>query len=258
MAAGTRCWKEMPQCNAYFEREVSERGLQRTVVHAEPGDAVFWHCHLLQRRRTHRRPFPARGLDVRWLPIIGADLVCVRGTSVNFCRDSCSINGITTISTIPTPRPWPKAPQPTANIEEAQAPMEPSSQAGVSSDESLIHPSFDTWNIDEETLEQVEARIHDGVPIGKLRARAEGYVKTIQKLFPDAAPPPGCRAMEIGSGVGYIMEAFQNRFQPAELIGLDVAPGMVHKAVERLQRDQVDSSNITFWVYDGNYISHRR
>ena len=38
---------EMDACRAYFERELERRGISRVLVHAKPGDVVFWHCHLL-------------------------------------------------------------------------------------------------------------------------------------------------------------------------------------------------------------------
>jgi ubiquinone/menaquinone biosynthesis C-methylase UbiE len=41
------------------------------------------------------------------------------------------------------------------------------------------------------------------------------------------------------------------RFHPARIIGLDVAPAMVEHAKARLRRDRVDTSNWSFEVYDG-------
>ena len=118
----------------------------------------------------------------------------------------------------------------------------------------LSHRSFDTWDIKHESLEQVEARIHDGVPPADLHARAKGYASGVGRYFPFAQPSKGAAMMEIGSGVGYILEAMLNRYKPSRLIGLDVAPGMLEKAKERLRRDDVKGEAIEFLLYDGKTI----
>ena len=114
-----------------------------------------------------------------------------------------------------------------------------------------MHTAFETWNHPGESLESVEARIHDGVPLHKLKDRAQGYLTTIYSLFPQAAPRHTDTVLEIGPGVGYIMQASMERFKPARIIGLDVAPAMVEHAKARLKRDRVDTSNWSFEVYDG-------
>src|SRR4051794_33214898 len=105
-----------------------------------------------------------------------------------------------------------------------------------------MHTAFKIWDQAEESLESVEARIHDGVPLDKLHDRANGYLNTMYTLFPQAAPKHGDVALEVGPGVGYIMQAVMNRFGPAEIIGLDVAPAMVAHAQARLKRDRVDTA----------------
>ena len=110
--------------------------------------------------------------------------------------------------------------------------------------------AFKTWDRPEETLAAVERRIHDGVPLGTLRARAEWYVRNLSTLFPSAVPREGGVILEIGSGVGYIMEAANKRFRPSRIIGLDVAPAMVERAKERLARDNI-AMPAEFLVYDG-------
>ena len=79
-----------------------------------------------------------------------------------------------------------------------------------------LHVAFEIWNDKRESLESVEARIHDGVPIDRLHDRAHGYLNTIYTLFPYAAPKSSDVAMEIGPGVGYIMQAVMSRFAPAD------------------------------------------
>ena len=113
------------------------------------------------------------------------------------------------------------------------------------------HAAFETWNQSSESLESIEARIHDGVPLDKLHDRANGYLNTLFTLFPHAAPSRKDVAVEIGPGVGYIMEAVMNRFRPARIVGLDVAPAMIEHAKARLRRDRVDTSNWSFEAYDG-------
>src|ERR1039458_2399902 len=114
-----------------------------------------------------------------------------------------------------------------------------------------MHPAFRTWNHIEESVEQAERRIHDGVPLEGLHARADSYVKTLYTLHPRAIPNPTDIMMEIGPGVGYIMEAVARRYSPAQIIGLDVAPAMIEHAKHRLGRDGVDTSRMVFQSYDG-------
>jgi protein-L-isoaspartate O-methyltransferase len=116
--------------------------------------------------------------------------------------------------------------------------------------------AFKAWNQAAASLEDVEMRIHDGVPREMLRPRATAYVDSLAAHFPHAMPRPGGRVVEIGSGVGYIMEAAQRRFQPRSLVGVDVAPAMVAKARRRLARDGA-SIPPRFVVYDGVTIPMR-
>ncbi len=83
-----------------------------------------------------------------------------------------------------------------------------------------------------------------------LHARADAYLDSLNLHFPDAMPHHGSVVMEVGSGVGYIMEAVHRRFQPGSLIGLDVAPYMAANAQRRLNRDKV-MMPAHFIIYDG-------
>jgi ubiquinone/menaquinone biosynthesis C-methylase UbiE len=114
-----------------------------------------------------------------------------------------------------------------------------------------LHPAFETWDDAAESLESVERRIHDGVALDQLRQRARGYVETMYSLFPQAQPKAADTVCEIGSGVGYIMEAVRERCHPARIIGLDVAPAMIEHARARLARDGVDATGMEFECYDG-------
>jgi SAM-dependent methyltransferase len=119
-----------------------------------------------------------------------------------------------------------------------------------------MHPSFETWDIETESLESIENRIHDGVPREALQARARGYIDTFSRFFPWSLPEPGARILEIGSGLGYIMQAAAERLSPADVTGLDVASNMIAKAKQRLARDGIEDSRFDFGVYDGLTIPY--
>jgi ubiquinone/menaquinone biosynthesis C-methylase UbiE len=117
--------------------------------------------------------------------------------------------------------------------------------------QTVPHVAFDTWEARGETLESVEARIHDGVPAADLRARAVGYLQTLETFFDEARPKEGARILEIGTGVGYVLEAVLGRYAPSKVIGLDIAQGMIDLAKQRFERDGVDTSAVEFIHYDG-------
>lgn len=114
-----------------------------------------------------------------------------------------------------------------------------------------MHAAFKAWDRAAEPLEVTELRIHDGVQARGLRERGQWYVKTLHQLFPWASPEPGAVALEIGSGLGYVMQAALEQFAPRRLIGLDVAPSMIEKAKARLLRDGVTDARLEFVLYDG-------
>jgi SAM-dependent methyltransferase len=118
-------------------------------------------------------------------------------------------------------------------------------------DREHSHPAFRTWEARDESLTAVESRIHDGVPREQLHRRADEYLDIFEALFPESRPPPGARLMEVGPGVGYIMEAALRRYSPKKIVGLDIAAGMIEKAQQRLERDGVDVRAIEFVHYDG-------
>lgn len=118
----------------------------------------------------------------------------------------------------------------------------------------LIHSTrrsaaFKTWEA-SESLEEAEIRIHDGAPHEMLHTRADAYLDSLERHFPYAMPRAGSLVLEIGSGVGYIMQAAHRRFQPRSLIGLDISPGMAANARRRLSRDGV-MIPAHFVIYDG-------
>jgi ubiquinone/menaquinone biosynthesis C-methylase UbiE len=121
-----------------------------------------------------------------------------------------------------------------------------------------MHDAFKIWDLAAEPLEVTERRIHDGVSgADALLERGRRYVGHLADFFPWAVPPPGAVAMEIGSGVGWVMQAALERFVPRYLIGLDVAASMAAKARARLTRDGVADPRLSFLLYDGMSVPLR-
>jgi ubiquinone/menaquinone biosynthesis C-methylase UbiE len=108
-----------------------------------------------------------------------------------------------------------------------------------------------TWDRENETLAQAEGRIHDG--FADLVQRADQRISIINDLFPNAIPRvANAQIMEIGGGVGYIMEALGRHLDHANTDGwrifdLDIAEHMMAKAKLRLG----DDSRFGFIHYDG-------
>ncbi len=121
-----------------------------------------------------------------------------------------------------------------------------------------MHDAFKVWDLAAEPLEDTERRIHDGASGGgALLERGRRYVGHLAEFFPWAVPAPGAVAMEIGSGVGWVMQAAMERFAPRCLIGLDVAASMAAKARARLARDGAADPRLSFLLYDGMSIPVR-
>jgi ubiquinone/menaquinone biosynthesis C-methylase UbiE len=107
------------------------------------------------------------------------------------------------------------------------------------------------WNQHGKSISDVEAFIHDNHPMDRLHERAEGLFGLVCSHFPWAVPRPGSVVLEVGSGVGYIIQAALKRVEPSRIIGLDVADGMIQKAKDRLTRDGATDPRIEFVHYDG-------
>jgi ubiquinone/menaquinone biosynthesis C-methylase UbiE len=111
------------------------------------------------------------------------------------------------------------------------------------------------WNNPSESLDSVNRRIHDGAPLEALAARGQWYVDQIFGLFPYAHLKDGASVMEIGSGVGYIMEAMDKGARArgitlGKIMGLDVAEHMLERAMSRLSGNPIFS----FIHYDGLHV----
>jgi ubiquinone/menaquinone biosynthesis C-methylase UbiE len=99
----------------------------------------------------------------------------------------------------------------------------------------------------EATLEDLNARIHDGVPLDKLQPRAAGYRDTMfEILYPQARPRAGDLVVEFGSGVGWVMEAVSGRYDVGRIVGLDISAATIARARERWPDPRA-----SFVQYDG-------
>jgi SAM-dependent methyltransferase len=114
-----------------------------------------------------------------------------------------------------------------------------------------MEDAFKTWDQAGETLESVEARIHDGVPLDKLHERAGGYARRVLKAAPWLSVKGDDTIVEVGPGVGYIMQAVAERSGARVVTGLDVAPSMIAHARARLVRDGLSPERFRFEHYDG-------
>jgi 2-polyprenyl-3-methyl-5-hydroxy-6-metoxy-1,4-benzoquinol methylase len=90
-----------------------------------------------------------------------------------------------------------------------------------------------TW-VQPSGLDALNRRIHDGVPVEHLAERAaERRDLCFEELFPYARPAEGAKVLELGPGVGWIMEAMLERYPIAEIVGLDVSEVMIEAAQQR-------------------------
>jgi SAM-dependent methyltransferase len=101
--------------------------------------------------------------------------------------------------------------------------------------------------------------IHDGV-MGEegLNQRGDSYIRLLFDPYPDLKLKPNFRALEIGSGVGYIMQALARYGYsygvPADcIIGLDIAAPMLEKAKARVG----SGPPFEFLHYDGVHVPLR-
>lgn len=100
------------------------------------------------------------------------------------------------------------------------------------------------------TLDGLNRRIHDGVPLQELGERAADRRDTFfELLFPYARPGKGAKVLELGPGVGWIMQAMLDRYPIGEIVGLDVSPVMIEQAQERWHDDRAK-----YVLYDGLHV----
>lgn len=108
-----------------------------------------------------------------------------------------------------------------------------------------------------EPLQETSRRIHDGADgVSKLQERAIWYVEQLLfGNFPQSLPSAEANILEIGSGLGWIMEAMNEYLcgldsPPKTITGLDIAPNMLAKARLRLGQ----RAPFAYQSYDGIHV----
>lgn len=100
----------------------------------------------------------------------------------------------------------------------------------------MEHPQIRLWRQDAD-LATLQRTLHDDVPPDpkSLMRRARSYRDTLfRDLYPNAAPAAGSRVLEVGPGVGWIMQAMVEGFpQIKSITGLDVSPTVAREARRR-------------------------
>jgi SAM-dependent methyltransferase len=106
-----------------------------------------------------------------------------------------------------------------------------------------------------ETLRDLNRRIHDGVGLEKLYERAASYHHNFfARLFPGTSPGPGSSVLDVGSGVGWPLQALIDRIPGVFVTGLDISEVMAERAKERLSslpNAERYLSASRFQLYDG-------
>jgi len=103
-----------------------------------------------------------------------------------------------------------------------------------------------TWE-KEDPLYILNIRLHDGVKKDQLWDRAINRRDILfTQCFPEAQPAPGARILEIGSGVGWIMQAVLDGYPESHITGLDISMNCMRMARKRWQDPRA-----SFVQYDG-------
>lgn len=230
---------EMPACRAYIEDEIAKRGLKRETFLGKKGDVFIWHCQLLHGGSHIVVPAKTRKSLVTHFwgksSVSSGELSSYKPGEYYLKRDYYL----------------------SEHCEEPAEPAPPATPATpvVSQPEQAPVPSphvaFEIWEGKSESLELFESRIHDGVAREALHDRAAAYLNAFEGFFGATKPARGGSIMEIGSGVGYVMQAALQRYAPKRLIGLNVAAGMIEHARARFARDGIRDQAIEFRHYDG-------
>lgn len=101
---------------------------------------------------------------------------------------------------------------------------------------AMEHPQIRLWR-QEADLDTLQRTLHDDVaPDSKtLMQRGRNYRDTLfRDLYPNAAPAAGARVLEVGPGVGWIMQAMVEGFPKIrDITGLDVSTTVAREARRR-------------------------
>jgi ubiquinone/menaquinone biosynthesis C-methylase UbiE len=104
----------------------------------------------------------------------------------------------------------------------------------------------DAWERPDD-LDTLNRRIHDGVALLDLQERAANRRDTFFELcFPYAKPQAGAKVLELGQGVGWIMQSMLDAYPIDEIVGLDISENMIARAKERW-----DDPRARYVAYDG-------
>jgi len=107
-----------------------------------------------------------------------------------------------------------------------------------------------------ESFETIAGRVYEDISDEIFKARAARYVQNVLfDKFPQAIPRFGSEILEIGSGMGWILEAINGYLSsldmvPKRLVGLNIASDMLARAQERLG----DRAPYVHQIYDGTMI----
>jgi SAM-dependent methyltransferase len=114
-----------------------------------------------------------------------------------------------------------------------------------------LRAAASTWNVADEDLASVNARIHGGTALDALDWRADTLAGMIFDQFPYVLPAQIGEILEIGPGTGYIMQGVDRRMRSAgrnyTITGVDIAEHMLARARSRLG----DRPPFKFVHYDG-------
>lgn len=106
-----------------------------------------------------------------------------------------------------------------------------------------------------EALADLNRWIHDGVPEERLYDRAADYHRIFfDVLYPSLGPAGKEAVLDVGSGVGWPMQALLDRLPDVEVTGLDISEVMIARARQRfaaLENGAAYLARAHFTLYDG-------
>jgi SAM-dependent methyltransferase len=114
-------------------------------------------------------------------------------------------------------------------------------------------PWAQAW-LRNDDLETLNRRIHGRDPADKLYEGARFLHESALSLWPSALPVEGSRILDVGSGVGWPMQAGLDVFSACHITGLDISEPMVAQARTRLEglaNAEDYRSRYDFKLYDG-------
>ena len=114
-------------------------------------------------------------------------------------------------------------------------------------------PWAQAW-LRNDDLETLNRRIHGRDRVDKLYEGARFLQESAVSLWPSATPEEGSRVLDVGSGVGWPMQAGMDLFPGCRFTGLDISEPMISQAQARLGNlaNAADyEGRYDFQLYDG-------